>query len=106
MAIFQIPVQVGVRDQEFQVDLEGRLYTLRLAWNIRAEAWFLSLSDSDGVAILSGKKVVVDWDLLRTLADERRPPGRLAAMDLEGLGTAPGLDDLGERVVLTYLESE
>jgi hypothetical protein len=105
MAMRELPVQASVRDQEFQVTLEGRLYTLRLAWNIRAEAWFLSVYDSAGSAVLEGKKVVADWDLLRTVVDSRRPPGQLLALDLEGTGEAPGLAELGERVILVYAEA-
>ena len=88
------------------VALDGRDYELGLRWNQREKRWYFSLADQDGTPIVSGRKVVADWDLLRGITTPRRPPGLLTARDTLGEGKAPGLTDLGARVKLVYLDLE
>jgi len=105
MSVFIIPTRTDVEHYEQQVDLDGAFYTLLFAWNHRAEAWFLSLSLSDGTPIMSGMKVVADTPLLHYCGHPSQPPGSIMAVDTSGAGERPGLDELGGRVLLMYQEA-
>lgn len=85
------------------VALDGAEYDLKLRWNQRDGRWYLSLS-KDGSRILSGVRVVSNWDLSPVGRSLPWPPGVLFAADMTGIGTDPGLAELGERVVLAYFE--
>lgn len=88
---------------EQTTELDGVEFGLRLRWNDREQRWYLDLSDVDGAPILLGVKLVANWSLLRTLADDgRRPRGELVVVDTTGEGD-PRLPDLGRRVRLIYV---
>jgi hypothetical protein len=84
--------------------LDGREYILTLQWTQRASHWFLSIADQDGVAIANGLKLVANFPVNRRLTDARGPFGLIIPMDLSGSGRDPGLRDLGNRVLLTYVD--
>lgn len=101
----QIPVIEGAAFQRQRIALDGRLYTLGLAWNQWASFWSLSLWDSEESPILLGLRIAVNWPLLRYYKyDPRCPQGEIIAHDLTGDGSDPGFDDfgIGKRVELTY----
>lgn len=106
MAIFTIPTSTTQAHYRQATALDGEDYVLRFQWNARAGGWFLELADADGVPIVSGVRIVADFPLLRRVTDPRRPPGELIAADLSGQALDPGFAELGERVVLTYLDAE
>jgi hypothetical protein len=105
MSTYALPVLSGVPWQEWDVELEQRTYRCELRWNDRAGGWFLSLSDSLGVRIVSSQKVVLDFPLTRRVADARVFPGLLMAHDSSGASSPPTLADLGTRVALLYFDS-
>lgn len=105
MTVRILPVQQGAPSQEFQVSLDGQLYTLGLTWNEREGAFYLDVSDQDGSPILLGRKVVVGLPLLARFRDAALPPGQLLAVDTSGQGKDPSLADLGARVPLYYIEA-
>ncbi len=85
--------------------LDGVEYVLAFDWNDRAGAWFFSLAATDETAILSGKKITVDTDLLGGVTDPARPPGQLVCFEVSGRPDDPGLDDLGASHELCYVTS-
>lgn len=106
MAVYTLPVRAGAPWHDFTVELDGRPYVLELAWNARAAAWFLHVRDADGGPLLMGLKLVVGLPLLRRFRHEDRlPRGELIAVDTQGAAADPGLDDLGRRVLLLYLDA-
>jgi hypothetical protein len=105
MASFIIPTKTDNEHYTIEVELDGVLYELLLAWNHRAQSWFLSLSLLDGTPVVSGVRVVADIPLLHYCGHESAPPGALMAMDTSGAGLDPGLTDLGGRVLLMYEEA-
>ena len=105
MATLTLPLRTdGYPHYDFDVELDGRIYNLEMKWNERDSTWFMTMSDSEESPIVSGVRLVVDWDLLRTCVDARRPPGTLMAVDSTGEGY-PSLADLGSRVQLVYVEA-
>lgn len=105
MGTFVIPTRTDDEHYEEQVELDGIVYSMKLAWNHRAGAWFVSLSKQDGTPIISGTRVVVDWPLLHYCSHPDKPAGLLLALDTSGAGADPGLTDLGGRVLLMYQEA-
>lgn len=86
--------------------LDGREYLLLFRWNQREGRWYLTISDQDGAPIVSGVKIVVNFPLITNrIVDARRPPGEIFATDTTGADIDPGLDDLGSRVVLIYIDA-
>lgn len=51
-------------DFTYSIELESGLTQLRMAWNVRAEHWFLTVSDSVG-STLHGLKCVPSYPLTR-----------------------------------------
>lgn len=110
MTLHRFPFPAGAENAHCsqRTTLDGRDYLFEIDWNQRESRWYLSMFDQTGDPILQGKKVVAGWDLLRLVIDERRPPGRLYALDYSGTGTDPALDDvgLGKRVELVYADGD
>ena len=97
-----IPLRSDLPHYSFQAELDGASYGFELRWNATAEGWFLTLSDGTGNVLLSSLRLVTDWPLGKRYKDSRLPPGSLMAYDTTGQSEAPGRDDLGSRVVLSY----
>lgn len=109
MARFVIPVPDGTAARSQWVQrtiIAGREYLLSFRWNTREERWYLSIADQDGVAIVSGLKIVCNWPLTRLVTDPRAPEADLIAIDMSGDGIDPGLLDLGVRVLLTLTTAD
>lgn len=86
-----------------RVVLDGKEYVLRFDWNGRESRWYFSIGFLDGSWLRTGIKFIANWPFLRNLADTRKPPGLLIAIDLSpSNGEPPGLLDIGERVKLFY----
>lgn len=97
-------LQDGTSHYTQTVTLDGRLYVMNLDFSARDGYWYLSLADSDGVAIPGcvGRRLVANWQVLRS-TDSRRPPGELAVVG--GDDAPPGLASLGQGQTLLYIEA-
>lgn len=99
-----IPVP-GAAYSTQRLTLDGRTYTLMLAWSQLIESWHLSLFDSEEQPIACGLRVVTGWPLLRYYgSDSRLPPGEMVAQSLTTDVSPPKFDDfgIGKRVELIY----
>jgi hypothetical protein len=86
---------------QLRTALDGVDYILRLEYNMR-DGWYLGISDELGEPITSPHRLVVGFDLLDGVVDERRPPGMLMLLDMSDSGTEAGYEDLDARCLLTY----
>jgi hypothetical protein len=105
MATFIIPTRTDLEYYTERVELDGVVFELTFSWNTREEVWMISVADADGVALASGVKIVVDWELFRSVSNADMPEGIMMALDTSGAGLDPGLTELGERVILLYQEA-
>jgi hypothetical protein len=103
--ILEIPTTPSVPAYTQRTTLDGREYAFEFRWNDRDGAWYMHIADSDGQHIRSGIRIVLNWPLLRRVTDPRTPPGSIVAIDTSKQDLAPGLDDLGARVKLLYLDA-
>ena len=99
----RVPLRTGVPSFRQRTSLDGVTFELEVAWNERESAWYIAVADADGVAIRSGRRMVLNTPLLLSVADARRPGGELYLIDLDGTGVEAALEDLGVRVVLMYV---
>lgn len=105
MAVRKLPVRPGVPHQKFEVELDGVLFGVELRWNWRAPAWVMTLRDSAGVTLREGTRVCLGGLLLPVRKSRAFPPGELLLVDRDVNGVDPGLDDLGARTELVYLDA-
>nr|AGS53498.1 hypothetical protein [uncultured bacterium contig00055] len=90
-----------------KVDLSGRRYALDVYYNVRQNAWMLSITDANGELLIAGVRLVPGIYLLEKYRAScpELPPGELVLVDLEGkLGNADGVtrENLGSRFALAY----
>jgi hypothetical protein len=88
-----------------RVRLDGRDYLLDFAWNGRESRWYVDVSDANGTPIVAGRKLVASARVGQRTTDPRRPAGVLCTIDRSGTGVDPGIDELGSRVVLAYMDA-
>lgn len=105
VATLVLPTRTDVPLYSFTTQLEGVTYGFTFRWNGRDSAWYFDLSDSDGNPLLSGRKVVLGAFLLARFRTPGLPPGEMQAVDTSGANVDAGLDELGARVQLLYIES-
>lgn len=105
MASLELPVRHDLPAYEFQIDLEGTVYTLSFTFNTRMNAWVMSIGDVNKEPLLNGVKLLTGWLPLRQYANTKLPPGKFAVIDTTESGDNPNLDNFGEGVVLMYEES-
>lgn len=107
MSIEAVPTpRDGYPDETFRVALGGSQYVIRWQWNEREGTWAFTIADAEGVAILSGVRVVLNVDLLEWTSDPRKPDGALLVVDPSGGTTEPTLSDLGQRVQVVFATSD
>jgi len=106
MAVFVVPTANRNPHFEQETTLDGVRFILNFHWNSVSGSWFMSVSDIDGEPIISGRRMSANWSMLARSADSRRPAGELIVIDTSGSGVDPSFDELGERVLLSYLEAE
>lgn len=103
MAIFYIDNSTTATLYEQITFLDGREYIMRFMWNARASAWYLDVSDQDGLPIVNGVRLVCGIPLAReVVGDFRMWPGTLLCTSATQDDSDPGLLDLGSRCILIY----
>lgn len=103
-----LPLFPGVPSYFYRIALSGEEYEIRLVWRERAAGWYMTISDLDGDPLAEGVRLVCSYPLIRNRSQATKAiPGQLYAFDLSDSGDAsPGLEDLGRRVGLYYVEPE
>jgi hypothetical protein len=88
-------------DQRFITQLGDDKYLIDARWNERGQAWTFDLTrDSDQVQVLAGAPLLIGQDVLAPYA---LGIGGLLVTDLGKLDTDAGPEDLGTRVIVTYV---
>jgi len=100
-----IPTDATAASYSEVVTLGGSDFNLTFNWNEREGFWYMDIADAASEPILSGLKIVADWDLTSRFTDSRLPDGRIITIDQTGGGADPGRDDLGGRVLLIFVET-
>jgi len=105
MAILEIPVRSDIPAYNFQITLEGTVFTMHFRYNSRLERWVWDINDIDDAEIITGVPLLYGLPLLDRYRDERLPLGRFVVLDETGEKRNPTRDGLGEEFKLLYQES-
>lgn len=99
--IASLPTRVDIARYVLRVALSGVVFRLFFYFNRRDQAWYFDVTDPAGVPLRSGMKVVSKTPLLRQWIQQGRPDGELIPIDASS-DVDPGIEELGERVLLVY----
>lgn len=92
MTPYEIPL--SAQAQQFQIQLGGTTYTLKLVWNTMLQLWVLDILTGDLLPVVTGLPLQPGVDLLAQFK-HLGIPGQLW-VELDGdLNQAPGYADLG-----------
>ncbi len=86
--------------------IDGETFVFWWRWNEREATWYVSISDSENLPIVSGVRVVLKTNLLEGVADSRLPSGEIRVRDLTGATAEPTRETLGKSVVVVYVSDE
>ncbi len=106
MAILILQLDSAHQYYESEFLLDGEPFRLLTRYNKRVESWFVSLYDSAGEPICTGRRLTVGNFLFPWLVGRNRPSGQLLALDTSSQDSDPGELDLGKRVSLMYIDAE
>ena len=103
-----IPPASGVPYQTQRTQLTGVDYEVSWAFNARSGSWAISFAvigeTEDPTPVLDGAKLHIGHDLLGRCQHPSRPAGSVWVYSVDGSQEQPGLDDLGSRCHVLYLE--
>lgn len=103
MATLQLPIDGTDRDYELIIPLGGADYIFRFRWEARIGSWFFDLFTASRTVLLYGQRVATDAPLNRAV--KHVMPGTLVAVSTDDMDDSdPGETDLGNRVVVLYIE--
>lgn len=101
--ILQLDSEHEYYESEFLLDNES--FRMIARYNRRVDSWFLSLYDAEGEPIAVGRRLTVGNLLFPWLVGRNRPAGQLLALDTKDNDEDPGQFDLGNRVIVAYLDA-
>ena len=106
MAIERIPADSSAPYYEIEIELDGVEFKLEFSFNDRDDAWYMTISSTDDTLLRAGIRIVNEWVLLRLWAEATRPEGEIVSVNQGEVLDPPTLEQLGEEVVLTYLDAD
>jgi hypothetical protein len=104
-----LQTQQGASAYDQRVTLDGQAYILRLDWNGRGGAWYLSLYDDEGLPLLVSRKLSTNSPVLRRFRFVGGlPPGDIMACDFSAQIEYAGYSELGpgRGVTLYYFDAQ
>ena len=105
MAFLEIPTSSDSENFNFEIDLEGTVYTLEFSYNKRRDLWIMSILDASENLLLGGIPLLTSIPLTDQYVDENLPPGRFILLDETGQNKDAGRNDLGATIKLFYDEA-
>lgn len=99
--ILKIPVETGLADQQMDISLENKVFTLRVTWNEYASYWYFTLSHRGGESIIDNIKMVKNTLLLKRYQLEELK-GDFIFLDNNSGKSRPDFDSLGTDHLLIY----
>lgn len=85
---------------------DGKTYLITLEWLQYESFWLFSWADVQGRPILSGLRVVANFNMFFPYSDPRLPAGSLIAHDTQNLRQPPGRDDWRDRHLLLFVPTD
>jgi hypothetical protein len=105
--IIEIPLQPSIASYEFTTQIGNRQYVFRVRWNGRAEAWYFDVLEGEDLQpIATGLRISLGLAIGRYVQHRLFTTGAFLAFDLTRQGREATFDDLGARVVLSWIPVE
>jgi hypothetical protein len=89
-----------------QVDLTGVSYFIDLAWNAMNQYWVMGISDLNNVPIVTGLKVVTNYDITSGIVATGMPQGEILCQSIINSWENLQRYDLGVNAALVYYEPD
>lgn len=89
-----------------QYTIDGRQWYFHFLWNYNNSYWSLSINNSDSVNIISGIKLIKNFDLLLKYQSYDLPQGNLYVADDKLSFSSITLDDFGVGTNLFYISPD
>jgi len=105
MAAYEIPTNSENPSWSEIITLEGSNYIFSFTWNARDKSWVLDIQLTDDLPVIMGIKLVANYELLGTYAQNKQPPGSLFLYDTAGKREDCNREELGARWKLYYITS-
>lgn len=105
MALIEIPTRSDLKAHEFQIELDGVVYTLGFRYNERMGRWIMDIASATGAEVLNGIVLLTNVPLTDDYVIDGLPPGRFICEDRTGSNKDAGQEDLGNDVRLLYSEA-
>ena len=103
--MLEIPIPEGDVATTQRFLLDGEYFTLTIRFNERDVGWWLDIADGDGNPLVFGIALRADTPVQAHLRHlDGLPPGLFTCIDTTDQGLDPAFEDLGDRVLLLYLE--
>ncbi len=105
MSLTVIPTLTdGTTAYRIRLRLEEQDWLFDFVYSARRDRWCMSILTLDGAPVLTGQMVVCGPPLLARA--QGGPPGQIVATSADGTYRAPGLRELGNRVIVQYVSSD
>jgi len=104
--VLNIPIVQGGGPFQENILLENEEYIFAIHFNQRSPAWYLTI-EKNGEIIVRESKIIAGYNLLDSAISAEKLPGSLYLYDVDlqtSLGNDPGINDLGDRIILVYEE--
>lgn len=106
MAILVLPVHSNAPNYEFQIDLEGVIFTLEFSYNTRSGRWHMSILDSTAEILYVGDiPILINLALHDQYIIPELPLGRFIAIDETGQNNEATRETFGNEIKLLYEEA-
>ena len=105
MAILTMPLTEDYPWYSFPCTLEGATYMFEMAFNTRANRWYMTLGDAIGSTLVAGVPILIERDILASYRHLAIPPGNFVALDNSGQNQEPSLGSFLLDHVLLYVEA-
>lgn len=89
-----------------EISLEEKVYKFRFYWNDRFDYWSMAILNFEDTIVLSGIKLVLNYELIQRYRHRDIPQGQLYVIDPSDTLVRIGREDLDNTVNLIYVEVE
>ena len=106
MAILRMPIDATLASFRFQTQLDATILEYEFHYNGRQERWFMTVRDTAGNDILTGRPVNINLDMLgRFPGLEDLPDGLMVPINLVSEFVEADFETFGEDVLMLYQEA-
>lgn len=88
---------------EQNIVLDNVPYYLHANFNVRDDSWYIDLFTNDNNALIYGKKLILNIDLLNNVYNESKPAGYLMVVPINDVAEEITRDNMGDEIQIIYI---